>query len=90
MTAAHNATLTFATADRTIHLRKLSLEQRFSGIVGRPVELTVRGEREFTFSTETVCDDLPARVAAFFGPLASVTAAHDPECGSFAYVTAAH
>jgi hypothetical protein len=90
MTTRRNEVLKFTTPDRKIHLRKLSLEERFSGMIGAPVELTIRGEREFTFSTETVCADLPGRVAAFFGPLATVTGAHDPECGSFAYVTAAH
>jgi hypothetical protein len=66
--------------------RKQNLEARMTALVGKPVELTVRGEKAFTFSTETVTADLGERIAAFFGALATVRVEHDEECGSFAYV----
>ena len=62
------------------------LENMMSEIAGAAVELTVRGDKSFTFSTETVCRQLGENIAAYFGPLASVTEDHDEECGSFVYV----
>jgi hypothetical protein len=66
--------------------RKQHLEARMSALVGKPVDLTVRGARSFTFSTETVTADLGERIANFLGDLATVRIEHDEECGSFAYV----
>ena len=62
------------------------LEDQMTQIVGTPVELTVRGLKSFTFSTEEVTCDLGEKVAAYFGKLAQVTVEHDEECGSCAYV----
>ena len=66
--------------------RKQALEARISALVGAPVELTVRGDRSFTFSTEAVTASLGDVLAQFFGKLATVRTEHDEECGSFAYV----
>jgi len=62
------------------------IEATLTEIIGRKVELTVRGDRSFTISTEEVFAGLGERVAAFFGDLAKITTEHDDECGSFAYV----
>lgn len=69
--------------------RKARLEATMTEIVGQPVDLTVRGEKSFTFSTEAVDRNLGEVIAAYFGKLATVTVDHDDECGSFAYVEAA-
>jgi hypothetical protein len=66
--------------------RKQAFEARIAALVGKPVELTVRGDRSFTFSTDDVTPDLGDKLAAFFGNLATVTADHDDECGTCAYV----
>ena len=62
------------------------LEARVSKSIGITVELTIRGERKFTFSTDDVNRDLPGKVQAFFGAHATVTEDHDDECGTCAYV----
>jgi hypothetical protein len=59
---------------------------KISQLVGTEVEITVRGDTSFTFSTETVTANLGTDLAQFFGSLATVTVEHDDECGSFAYV----
>lgn len=69
--------------------RKARLEVTMTKIVGQPVDLTIRGAKSFTFSTETVDRNLGEVIAAYFGKLATVTVDHDDECGSFAYVEAA-
>lgn len=69
--------------------RKARLEATMTEIVGQPVDLTIRGAKSFTFSTETVDRNLGEVIAAYFGKLATVTTEHDDECGSFAYVEAA-
>jgi hypothetical protein len=59
-------------------------------VFGIEAELTVRGDRDFTISTETVCPDLLDRVRAFFGnEITNATAEHDDECGTFVYFTVA-
>ena len=69
--------------------RKSNLEEIISKVAGAKVELTIRGDKSFTFSTETVTPDLGEKIASYFGGLATVTVAHDDECGTFAYVEAA-
>lgn len=73
----------------TAATRKARLEATMTKIVGQPVDLTIRGEKSFTFSTEAVDPNLGDVIAAYFGKLATVTVDHDDECGSFAYVKAA-
>jgi hypothetical protein len=59
-------------------------------VLGVDAELTVRGDKDFTISTETVCRDLLARIQGFFGnEITNVSVEHDDECGSFVYFTVA-
>jgi hypothetical protein len=69
--------------------RKARLEALMSTLIGKPVCLTVRGPKSFTFSTDDVTARIGEAVAGFFGALATVTTDHDAECGSFAYVEVA-
>lgn len=66
--------------------RKARLEANISKAIGISVELTIRGERKFTFSTDEVNRELPTKISAFFGKAATVTEDHDEECGTCAYV----
>lgn len=66
-------------------------QQNLATVAGMPVEVTVRGERAFTFSTAVRNDAAAARLADFFrkgGPDVRVSVEHDDECGSFVYVDA--
>ena len=70
--------------------RKTRLEDQISEVVGAPVEITIRGEREFTFSLPHADQDLEFHLVQFFGPLMTVDSAEiDNECGTFVYMTAA-
>jgi hypothetical protein len=71
----------------TIAARTAALEATIAKVAGVPVSLTIRGERDFTVSTDEVCLDLLARVGGFFGHHATATVDHDDECGSFVYIT---
>lgn len=53
--------------------------------IGVPVEITIRSESAFTFSTETVTPDLEDRIRAFFGSALTLQTEHDNECGIFCY-----
>ena len=57
-------------------------------LAGVAVELTIRGDKEFTFSTFERNDAAAERIAGFFRGTAKVEIAHDDEVGSFVYVTA--
>lgn len=65
-----------------------SLEQQISKLAGVPVEMTIRGERSFTFSTEERNEQAADRIAAFFKGQAKAEIVHDDEVGSFVYVEA--
>ena len=62
------------------------MEDNLSKIAGHKVELTIRGDRAFTISSDEMVLDLDAKVAAFFGKAAKISASHDEECGSFVYI----
>ena len=64
------------------------LAEKLSEAIGTKVEITIRSETRFTFSTEQVCADLEARCVEFFAPHLVVEQAteHDAECGSFVYM----
>lgn len=64
-----------------------AITAKLSAALGVNVEVTVRGARAFTFSTDTVTVDLGDKVSAFLCGLGSVHVDHDEECGSFAYVS---
>ena len=71
----------------SIQSRKEALETQISELAGVAVELTVRGARSFTFSTNEITERLGDVLTKFFGKLATVSVEHDEECeGSFAYV----
>jgi hypothetical protein len=57
-----------------------------SKIAGYPVELTIRGERAFTFSFDAADRAAGERVAAFFAAAATVSVDVDDECGTCVYV----
>ena len=69
--------------DRLENLQKILTER-----IGTPIEITIRGERRFTFSTDQVTPDLEARIAEFFGPTMALSSDHDDEVGSFVYAEA--
>lgn len=69
----------------TIRERLAILKEAISRQVGAPVDITIRGETAFTFSTETVMPDLEDRIRAFFGSALTLRTEHDNECGSFCY-----
>ena len=71
--------------------RKAALEEILSNVVGAKVEITIRGERKFTFSTEVVHQDLEFELFNYFGNAMQIDAPTeiDNECGTFVYMRAA-
>jgi len=65
-----------------------ALAKILSDELGVPINITVRGNFNFTFSTDEVCADLEARVVKFFGILMELDGEtlHDDETGSFVYM----
>jgi len=71
--------------------RMTALQEILTSITGVDVEITIRGERDFTFSTEIADQDLEFHLAQYFGDAMKVSAPTqiDNECGTFVYMTAA-
>ena len=71
-------------------IRIEKMKATLAKIVGTDVEITVRGEREFTFSTEHVDQDLEFHLVRYFGKLMVIDAETqiDDECGTFVYMRA--
>jgi len=70
--------------------RKATLQTEISKIVGCDVEITIRGDRKFTFSTDRVDQDLEFHLTSYFGNamiLDGESAIDD--CGTFVYMRAA-
>ncbi len=67
--------------------RIAKLESQLSAIAGVPVEITIRGLREFTFSFESVNQSATDAIVNFFGSQALVKVETDNECGTFIYAT---
>lgn len=67
--------------------RKAALENQLTQIAGVPVEVTIRGLRQFTFSFEIVDESAVAAIESFFGVLAKLEVKYDDECGTFIYAT---
>lgn len=65
-----------------------AMEAKMSQVAGAPVELTIRGDKAFTFSFETMNEEAASKLAKFFESEANVCVEHDLECGSFVYVDA--
>lgn len=64
------------------------LAEKVSEAIGAKVEITIRSETHFTFSTEAVCADLETRCVEFFAPhlVVEQETQHDAECGSYVYM----
>lgn len=67
--------------------RKAALENQLTQIADVPVEVTIRGLRQFTFSFETVNESAVAAIERFFGQHAKFEVEYDDECGTFIYAT---
>lgn len=67
--------------------RKAALEAQLSEIAGYPVEVTVRGLRDFTFSFDEVNHVATSAILKFFGDAAKFTVETDEECGTFIYAS---
>ncbi|NUM72760.1 hypothetical protein HUU40_00220 [candidate division KSB1 bacterium] len=67
------------------------LAEKLSEAIGVTVEITIRSEEKFTFSTDEICHDLEARCVEFFAPhlVIECKTDHDEECGSFVYMAIA-
>ncbi|KVZ03350.1 hypothetical protein [Burkholderia stagnalis] len=74
------------TTTSTAAAQLASLEAQLNVIAGRPLALTIRGARAFTFSFNEYDPAAGARVARFFAPMAATTVEADAECGTFVYV----
>lgn len=64
----------------------MNIEQVISKLAGQKAEITIRGDREFTFSFESVNVDGAEKIKVFFGNQAKFEIDHDEECGTFVYV----
>ena len=74
----------------TVTERKTRLESRISEVVGASTEVTIRGDRQFTFSVDHINQDLEFHLVRFFGKSMTVDSVSlDDECGTFVYMTAA-
>ena len=60
--------------------KKAIAEQNLSNICGTKVEITVRDEREFTFSFDGQNESAVARLRKFFGLQARLEVRYDAEC----------
>jgi hypothetical protein len=61
------------------------LQNHISKVAGVPVEITVRGDRRFTYSFDGVDEAAAGRIVGFFGSLAACEVVVDAECGTFIY-----
>lgn len=66
----------------------MSVIDQMSKVAGHPVELTIRGDRSFTWSFEQADESAAKRIVEFFGENARCTYEIDAECGTFVYVEA--
>jgi copper chaperone CopZ len=66
------------------------IEKSLSKIVGVPVDVTIRGVRDFTFSTDIVDNDLEFKLVKFFGSKMQISldTQIDNETGTFVYMRA--
>lgn len=58
----------------------MSLIKEISAVAGRAVELTIRGQRNFTFSFEGRDDNASAKLVSFFRKEAKARSEYDEEC----------
>lgn len=66
------------------------LESQLTSVAGVPVQITIRDENSFTWSTDER-DEVAAKKLVDFARadsrVSAVSVAHDDECGSFVYVS---
>ena len=70
--------------------RKVMLQNEISKIAGSDVEITIRGDRKFTFSTDRVDQDLEFHLTSYFEK--AMVLDGEPaidDCGTFVYMRAA-
>ena len=67
--------------------RKMNMTQTISQIAKRDVEITIRGDREFTFSFDDADHAAANRIKSFFGNTATVEIDVDDELGTCVYVS---
>ena len=54
-------------------------------VAGREVEVTIRGERSFTFSFDNIDKYATRKICEFFNGQAKIEVQEDEECGTFIY-----
>ena len=54
-------------------------------VAGREVEVTVRGDRSFTFSFDAIDKKATEAIKAFFSGQSTISVEEDEECGTFIY-----
>lgn len=59
--------------------------QAINKIAGREVEITIRGDRAFTFSFDGIDKKATAAIVQFFNGQAKLEICEDAECGTFIY-----
>jgi hypothetical protein len=70
----------------TTTTQQTKMAQTLSTIAGRAIELTIRGEREFTASFEAFDTAASDRLVKFFGKLATCEVLVDEETGTYIYI----
>lgn len=55
-------------------------------VAGRDVEITIRGERSFTFSFDAIDERAKDRIMGYLHGHGSLVAVEDQECGTFIYL----
>ena len=59
--------------------------QAINTVAGREVEVTIRGDRSFTFSFEAIDKQATRKICDFFKGQAKIEVEEDEECGTFIY-----
>jgi len=63
--------------------------QTLDHVAGRPIEITVRGPRSFTFSFDAIDPPATEAICGFFADSPAVlSVVEDAECGTFIYCDA--
>lgn len=61
-------------------MTKQELEYNMTKVAGVPVEITIRGEKSFTFSFEGKNEVAAKKIQEYFNPVASLDYDYDAEC----------
>ena len=60
--------------------------EKITEVAGREIEMTIRGERSFTFSFDGKDEAATQKIINFFGDQAKLEVQNDEDCGTFIYV----